>query len=193
MTEPRRARAEAWLGTALRLEESGRRDRALVAARTGMVLADPVDDAALLDRARAEVARLTGPGVVPMHVDMAAGEHDPGPQARAESRAVWVGAPVDPVLALLGWVERDGALDVVRVVVPGTRRGRAAFATLLQALPDAGDVGLRLPARDPALQRLAEGVGFVVVPGSLSGAGHVGGSLRLQRPGAGWPWPVSRP
>lgn len=181
MVEPRRARAEGWLATARRLEGTGRRDRALLAARTALALADPVDDVDLLDHARVEVARLTGPDVVPMHVDVAAGDHDPGPQARAESRAVWVGAPLEPVMAMIGWVERDGLLDVVRVVVPGTRRGRAAFATLLAALPDVGDVGLRLPARDPALPRLAGREGFVVVPGSLSGAGHVGGSLQLHR------------
>ncbi|MGJ7441618.1 hypothetical protein [Aquipuribacter sp. MA13-6] len=183
MAEPRRARVEGWLAVAAGLEASGRRDRALVAARTAMALAERGEDVDLLERGRTEVARLTGPEVAPMHVDVAAGDHDPGPQARAESRAVWVGAPADAVLAMLGWVERDGGLDVVRVVVPGTRRGRSAFATLLAALPDGTDVGLRLPARDPALRRLAEGVGFAVVAGSLSRSGHVGGSLRLHRPG----------
>ena len=186
MAEPRAARAEGWLRAAGHEERRGRRDRALVAARTAMALLDPVDDADRLGRARDEVARLTGPDVVPMHVDVAAGEHDPGPQARAESRAVWVGAPADPVLAMLGWVERDGGLDVVRAVVPGTRRGRTAFAALLAALPDVGEVTLRLPARDPGLPRLAAREGFVEVPGSLSAGGHVGGSLRLhRRPGGG--------
>ena len=45
---------------------------------------------------------------------------------------MWVGAPADPVLAMLGVLERDGALEVVRVVVPGTRRGRRAFGLLVR-------------------------------------------------------------
>ncbi|WP_380168088.1 hypothetical protein [Jannaschia sp. R86511] len=189
MTDRRSAEAEGWLGVALRLETSGRRDRALVAARTAMALLERAEDADRLgadrlDHARAEVGRLTGPDVVPMHVDVAAGEHDPAAQARAERRAVWLGAPVEAVLAMLGWVEHDGVLEVVRVVVPGTRRGRSAFATLLGALPDVGEVGLRLPARDPHLVRLASRHGFEVLPGAPERTGHVGGSVRLRRDAA---------
>ena len=96
---------------------------------------------------------------------------------------MWLGAPGDPVLAMVGVVERDGALDVVRVVVPGTRRGRRAFGVLVAALPAAVDVQVQLPARDPALVKVCARAGFGVVEGSLSAGGHLGGSLRVRRAG----------
>ena len=109
-----------------------------------------------------------------------------------EARAAWLGAPADPVLAMVGLVERDGALEVVRVVVPGTGRGRRAFGLLVGALPDEVDVEVLLPARDPALARACVRAGFVVVDGSLSARGHLGGSLRVRR-GARPPAAPGRP
>ncbi|WP_340292035.1 hypothetical protein [Aquipuribacter hungaricus] len=179
---PLLGRAEAWSVLARALLSGGRRDRALVAARTALALldrADAGDD--LLDAARALVEASTGPDVVPLHVDMAGGGGGPDPGS-GEARAVWLGAG-DPVLAMMGWVERDGALEVVRVVAPGTRRGRRAFAALVAALPEQVPVEVVLPARDPALLRACRRAGFEAVEGSVSARGHVGGSLRVRRGG----------
>ena len=180
------ARAQAWSALAADLAGRGRRDRGLVAARTALALLDRAEAAEdALDRARGLVEDLTGPDLVPLHVDMAGGgggADGPG-GSPAEARAVWLGAPAAGVLAMLGLLERDGALEVVRVVVPGTRRGRAAFSTLVAALPEEVAVELVLPARDPRLQGLCARAGFAVVEGSLSARGHVGGSLRVRRDG----------
>lgn len=178
-------RARAWHDLALQLAATGRRDRALVAARTAMELRSRQPDEARLDGSRRLVTALTGPDVVPMHVDVAAGEHDTGVQARAQARAVWVGAPAEPVLAMLGWVEHEGSLEVVRVVVPGTRRGRGAFALLVAALPDLVPVRATLPLRDPEVLALCRRAGFEVVPGSQGPQGHRGGSLQVQRRATG--------
>ncbi len=175
------ADAGGWADLADRLEAAGRRDRALVAARTGLAALDRAggDDHAL-EVARARVRGLTGPDVVPLHVDTAGGGDGPGAPA-GEARASWVGAPAEGVLAMLGWVERAGALEVVRVVVPGTRRGRAAFVRLVAALPEDVAVEAVLPARDPAVLRACRRAGFEEVVGSFSARGHVGGSLRVRR------------
>lgn len=170
-------RAAAWHELGLWLAVAGSRAQGLVAARTALALRDRSDaPEAELEASRAAVGSLTGPDVVPMHVDLPGGEAGGG---RDEARAVWVGAPVDPVLAMLGWVERDGGLDVVRVVVPGTRRGRGSFALLLDALPGCVPVGLRVPARDRALLRQVRAHGFD--PVDEDPGGHVGGSVRLRR------------
>lgn len=180
------ARADAWHDLGLVLAAGGRRDRGLVAVRTALSLRYRSGAAPeRVEASRRAVRELSGPDVVPMHVDMAAGEHDPGPDARAEAQAAWVGAPEPAVLAMLGWVERDGGLDVVRVVVPGTGRGRGAFSLCVAALPDVVAVTVRVPVRDPAVRRVCERAGFVEVPGSLSSRGHVGGSVRLERPRGG--------
>ena len=175
----------SWVALADRLEAAGRRDRALVAARTALAALDragaPDEET---DAARVRVRELTGPDLVPLHVDMAGGGDGPGAPA-GEARAVWVGAPAAGVLAMLGWVERAGVLEVVRVVVPGTRRGRSAFAVLVAALPDEVPVEAVLPARDPAVLRACLRAGFEQVEGSLSARGHVGGSLRVRRAAAG--------
>lgn len=186
MAEPLLVRAAGWSSLADHLAGGGRRDRALVAARTALALLDRGDGAGeALARARQAVQGLTGPDLVPLHVDMAGGgggADGPG-GSPAEARAAWLGAPATGVLAMLGLLERDGALEVVRVVVPGTRRGRAAFSTLVAALPEEVTVQMVLPARDPRLQRLCARAGFAVVEGSLSARGHVGGSLRVRRDG----------
>ncbi len=180
---PTADRAAGWVALSDALAGRGRRDRALVAARTALLLLDssgaPEDQLAALRR---RVEELTGPDVVPLHVDMGGGSDGP-PVSAAEVRAGWVGAPADPVMAMLGWVERDGALQVVRVVVPGTRRGSRAFTLLLGALPTEVAVEVVLPARDPALQKAARRSGFGLVDGSVSARGHVGGSLRMARAG----------
>lgn len=182
---PAPARAEAWGALADDLARRGQRGRALVAARTALSLLDRTGaDEAVLDPARLLVARLTGPDVVPLHVDMGGGGGEVG-IAPDHLRAVWLGAPADPVLAMVGLLERDGTLEVVRVVVPGTRRGRAAFGLLVDALPVEVAVEASLPARDPALLTLCRRQGFDVVDGSLSARGHVGGSLRVRRAGGG--------
>jgi len=176
-------RADAWLDLGEALAAAGRRDRGLVAVRTAAALHERVDAATdESDSSRRAVESLTGPDVVPLHVDVPVGEHDHGPQARDTARAVWLGAPAETVLAMLGWVEREGVLDVARVVVPGTRRGRAAFSLLLAALPDVVPVTLRLPVRDPVLRRLCARAGFVEVAGSATPRGHVGGTVQVHRP-----------
>lgn len=176
------ARARAWSDLTEDLARRGLRGRALVAARVALSLLDRADaDEKALGDARGRVEALTGPHVVPLHVDMAGS--DVGGGAPGEARAVWLGAPADPVLAMVGLLERGGALEVVRVVVPGTRRGHRAFALLVDALPTEVDVEAVLPARDPALLRTCRRAGFVEVDGSLSGRGHVGGSLRVRRAG----------
>lgn len=178
---PAAERAGTWQRLADLLAEAGRRDQALLAARTALALRDRAGAADVdVERSRRSVRDLTGPDVVPLHVAMGAeGSRGGG----AELRAVWLGAPVDPVLAMLGWVERDGALDVVRVVVPGTRRGRGAFAVLLRALPTFVPVGLRLPARDAALLRLCRRAGFRAADRADEPGGHVGGTVHLHRAG----------
>lgn len=183
-------RAVAWSALAAHHAAAGRRDRALVAARTALALLDlagPGERA--LGVARDAVAALTGPDLVPLHVDMAGGGADGPGGSPAEGRALWVGAPAEQVLAMLGWVERSTGLhvelEVVRVVVPGTRRGREAFGALVAALPDEVAVEMVLPARDPRLLAVCERAGFSTVEGSLSARGHVGGSLRVRRRAGG--------
>lgn len=183
LATPMAARAAAWEEMSRALAAAGRRDQALLAARTASALHERVDASAdLLRTSRRAVESLSGPDVVPLHVDVPVGEHDSGPEARDAARAVWLGAPGATVLAMLGWVERDGAIDVVRVVVPGTRRGRSAFSLLLAALPDVVPVTLRLPARDATLGRLCSRAGFAEVAGSRTQRGHLGGSVQVHRP-----------
>jgi hypothetical protein len=177
----RSERAHAWQHLGKVLAETGRRAQGLVATRTALAMREaadaPVDQ---LESSRLAVRALTGPDVVPLHVAVGASDHG-GRVSADEARAVWVGAPGHRVLAMMGWVERDGCLDVVRVVVPGTRRGRAAFRLLLAAVPDVVPVGLRLPARDGDVRRTCERAGFVEDAGSEDSGGHVGGSIRLHR------------
>lgn len=176
---PDAERAGAWQQLADLLVAAGRRDQALLAARTALALHEGAgggEDGAGVSRRSVEL--LTGPDVVPLHVAMGAeGVRGDG----AELRAVWLGAPADPVLAMLGWVERDGTVDVVRVVVPGTRRGRSAFAVLLRALPEFVPVRLRLPARDTALVRLCTRAGFAAGEVGDEPGAHVGGTVHLLR------------
>ena len=182
---PLAERTDAWAALAEDLAGRGQRGRALVAARTVLALLDRADagpDASA--PARDRVAELTGPDVVPLHVDMA-GDQDGGAGLPGEARAAWLGAPAAPVLAMLGLRERDGSLEVVRVVAPGTRRGRRAFALLVDALPPQVPVEVCLPTRDPALLTTCRQAGFVVVEGSLSARGYLGGSLRVRRGGGG--------
>ena len=185
---PLPARAAAWSSLAVHHAGRGRRDRGLVAARTALALLDRSEAAEdAMDRARRLVEDLTGPDLTPLYVDMAGGGGGgDGPGGSGlEARAVWVGAPADSVLAMVGLLERQGTLDVVRVVAPGTRRGRAAFAVLVAALPEEVPVEMVLPARDPTLGRVCARAGFVPVAGSASARGHVGGSLRVRRDGGG--------
>lgn len=185
----RSQRAGTWLRLADVLAGAGRREEALLAARTSLALGDGTGDAAAergtadeataaTEAARAAVRSLTGPDVVPLHVAMGA---EGGRGGGTELRAVWLGAPADPVLAMLGWVERDGTVDVVRVVVPGTRRGRSAFGVLLRSLPGFVPVRLRLPARDAALVRLCVRAGFHSDRVGEDAGGHVGGTVHLLR------------
>ncbi|WP_336921250.1 hypothetical protein [Aquipuribacter sp. SD81] len=169
--DPPAVRADAWAADAAALAAAGRRTEALVAARTALALHERLDDAGAATADRRLVDALSGPDVVPLHVDLPAGD---GADPR-EAAAVWVGAPAEPVLAMLGWRERDGALEVVRLVVPGTRRGRAALAPLLGALPREVPVTVRVPLRDPAVGRAVRRAGFVAT-GERSGGGYVGGS-----------------
>ncbi|MFC5379700.1 hypothetical protein [Aquipuribacter nitratireducens] len=181
MTEPPgpAERARRWLHDSAAREAAGRRSQALVCARTALALLERTEDETSVASARRRVEALAGPEVVPLHVDLPAGDGaDP-----VEAGAVWVGAPADPVLGMLGWRERGGTLDVVRVVVPGTRRGRAAFATLLAALPDTVPVSVAAPARDTGVARLLGRAGFR--PGARSPGGYVGGTLRFERDAPG--------
>ena len=68
------ARAEAWARLGDELARDGQRGRALVAARTALALVDRVGaEGPGLEAARSRVADLTGPHVVPLHVDMGGG------------------------------------------------------------------------------------------------------------------------
>ncbi len=126
------------------------------------------------------VAQLADGDLVPLSVGVPA-EAGPGDDVR-EGRSVWLGAPADPVMAMLGWVERDGGLLVLRVVVPGTRRGRSAFGLLLDALPRCVPVSLRLPARDRGVRRDTRRAGFMEDPVGVQPGGYLGGSVTVSRP-----------
>jgi hypothetical protein len=185
-------RAYTWQHLATVLDEAGRRSQGLLAARTALALREAAGAPDhLLRTARVSVSTLSGPDVVPLHVDVQVGDGAGRASAR-EARAVWVGAPGQPVLSMLGWVERDGCLDVVRTVVPGTRRGRGAFRLLLGALPEVVPVSLVVPARDPAMRRMCERVGFEEVGGTHDGIGHVGGDVHLHREPEPFPVPAPR-
>ena len=126
-------------GAGRRARRGGRPGPALVAARVALALLDRPDGG----RGGPGGARATGRGGDRAGRGAAARRHGRRrPTARAvpagEARAVWVGAPADPVLAMLGVLERDGALEVVRVVVPGTGGAARAFALLVAALPRRG-------------------------------------------------------
>lgn len=175
-----RQRAQAWVQLADVLLRQGHRGRALVGVRTAL---------SLLERTRAgeeltaplreRVQALSDGALVPLTVGAAS---VPGPaEDRQEGRAVWLGAPADPVMAMLGWAERDGGLEVVRVVVPGTRRGREAFAHLLDALPTCVPVSVRLPAREGSVRRDCARAGFVEDPAAASTGGYLGGSITAVR------------
>lgn len=200
MTEPSaqarggRERAVAWHDLAVRLAEDGERPQALVAARTSLALLErslgPLGRTPSHDRTGADegvlaatsllVAQLADGDLVPLSVGVPA-EAGPGDDVR-EGRAMWLGAPADPVMAMLGWVERDGGLQVLRVVVPGTRRGRSAFGLLLVALPRCVPVSLLLPARDRGVRRDSRRTGFVEDPGGIRPGGYLGGSITVSRP-----------
>jgi hypothetical protein len=178
-------RAAAWLALARRLVAAGRPAPALLAALTAADLWQRLDEAAPAGTCRALVGELSGTTLAPLSVGVAADAPGAAPD---EARALWLGAPADPVLAMMGWVERGGEVRVVRVVVPGTSRGRAAFRSLLDALPTEVRVHLDLPARDRELGRLVRRAGFTVGPGAratgptaVTAQRYVGGSVPAVR------------
>lgn len=175
-----RPRAQAWAELADVLRRQGSRGQALVAVRTALALLEGARAPEELTAPLHERVRALSDGpVVPLTVGAASA---PGPgDDRQEARAVWLGAPADPVMAMMGWVERDGALDVLRVVVPGTRRGRAAFTHLLDALPTCVRVAVRLPARDGPVRRACARAGFVEDRATASSGGYLGGSITAVR------------
>lgn len=178
---PPAARATAWLSLARRLAAAGRTAPALLAALTAAELWERLDETAPATTCRALAGELSGTDLVALSVGVAA---DAPGAAADEARALWLGAPDEPVLAMMGWVERGGEVHVVRIVVPGTRRGRAAFRTLLGALPAEVTVHLDLPARDRELGKLVRRAGFAVGPATATAAAqrYVGGSLPAVRP-----------
>lgn len=163
-SEPSMAtRAFAWQHLGKVLAEAGHRSQGLVAVRTALALRERLSvDPRAVENSRQAVRVLGAGEVVPVTVGVPA--HDGGGADPAEARALWVGAPADPLLAMLGWVERNGRLEVVRVVVPRTRRGRQAFLPLLTSLPQQVACSLRVPSRDVDLLRLCQRAGFVPDP-----------------------------
>lgn len=185
-------RARAWRQLADHLVASGRPAPALLAAVTAAELFDRLDDHAAARSCRAVAGELSGTAMTVLTVG--AGADAPG-VTPDEARALWLGAPADPVLAMIGWVERRGEVHVVRAVVPGTHRGRSTFRTLLHALPLEVPVRLELPARDRELIKATRRMGFAVTSpsGSPTGGGeadphggvvhrYVGGTARATRP-----------
>lgn len=178
---PLAERGPRWLRLADELDDEGRGAQALVAARTGLALMQRLSaDLPAVRAASKRVTELSAGLVVPMTVGVpsAAGPAD-DPH---EGRAVWIGTPAASVLSMLGWVELYGTLRVVRVVVPETRRGRAAFTVLLDALPTCVPVAARLPQRDGGVLRTCVRAGFTVDPASIRSGGYRGGSVNADRP-----------
>lgn len=179
---PPAARAGAWQDFARHMVAERRTAPALLAAVTAADLWDRVGDEAASRACHALAGELSGTALTVLSVG-AAGD-GPG-TAPDEARALWLGAPADPVLAMIGWVERGGEVHVVRAVVPGTARGRGALRTLLHALPAEVPVRMDLPARDRELLKLVRRAGFGVEPQLVTsdrqGGRYVGGVIRASR------------
>jgi hypothetical protein len=182
---PPAARAAAWWTLARDLVTGGRPAPALLAAVTAAELFERVDDDVAATSCRALAGELSGTGLTVLTVGAAADAPGATPD---EVRALWLGAPDEPVLAMIGWVERGGEVHVVRAVVPGTPRGRSAFRTLLQALPVEVPVRLELPARDREVVKAARRAGFRVVDGHPvpppAASRYMGGTVVASRPAA---------